>query len=85
MMPLPITDEHIRPMPRTDAKREAVIAALTARGGEATCQELALDTGLHVSTVRNALRRLEWTHDVERVGGPRSTKQQRAVFRLVAP
>jgi lambda repressor-like predicted transcriptional regulator len=72
-------------MPPTDAKREAVVAALEKRGGEATCQDLATDTGLHVSTVRNALRRLEWTHDVERIGGPRSTKQQRAVFRLVRP
>ncbi len=85
MMPLAITDNHIRPMPPTDKNREAVIAALEKRGGEATCGDLAADTGLHVSTVRNALRRLEWAHDVERDGGPRSTSTNRAVFRLVRP
>lgn len=82
-MPLPISEDHIRPMPPTDRNREAVLAALAARGGEATCSDLAHDTGLHSSTVRNALLRLEWTHDVERLGGGRSTKHHRAVFRLV--
>jgi DeoR/GlpR family transcriptional regulator of sugar metabolism len=84
-MPLPISDDHIRPMPRTDARRDAVVAALKARGGKAECGELAADTGMSASTVRNALRRLEWTKDVIREGGGKSTKQNRAVFRLVAP
>jgi DNA-binding transcriptional regulator YhcF (GntR family) len=83
MMPLPITDAHIRPMPPTDARRDAVLAALDAAGGLATCFTLAEATGLNASTVRNALRRLEWTKDVERVGGLRSTTQHRAVFRRV--
>ena len=85
MMPLPITEDHIRPMPRTDARREIVVAALKARGGSAECGELASDTGLSSSTVRNALRRLEWTKDVVREGGGKSTKHHRAVFRLVEP
>ena len=85
MMPLPITDAHIRPMPPTDARRDAVLAALDAAGGEATCGELAAATGLSNSTVRNALRRLEWTHTIERVGLQRSTTQHRAVFRRVRP
>jgi predicted ArsR family transcriptional regulator len=85
MMPLAITDDHIRPMPTTDARREAVLAALTARGGAATCGELATDTGLSPSTVRNALTRLEWSHDVERVGMAHSTTRNPAVFRLVQP
>jgi DNA-binding Lrp family transcriptional regulator len=83
MMPLPITDAHVRPMPRTDARRAAVLAALEALGGAATCGEIAAATRLNVSTVRNALRRLEWSHEVERVGLQRSTAQQRAVFRQV--
>jgi DeoR/GlpR family transcriptional regulator of sugar metabolism len=85
MMPLPISEDHIRPMPSTDARREKVVAALKARGGSAECGELAADTGLSSSTVRNALRRLEWTKDVVREGGGKSTKHNRAVFRLVAP
>ena len=85
MMPLPISEDHIRPMPRTDERREIVLAALKARGGAAECGELAADTGLSSPTVRNALRRLEWTHDVVREGGGKSRKHSRAVFRLVAP
>ena len=84
-MPLPITEAHIRPMPLTDARRAAVLAALDMLGGAATCGALAQATGLNTSTVRNALRRLEWSKDVERVGALRSTTHQRAVFRRVTP
>jgi DNA-binding Lrp family transcriptional regulator len=85
MMPLHTSEEHIVPMPRTDARRDAVLEALDAAGGEATCGELAAATGLSNSTVRNALRRLEWAKDIERVGLQRSTKHTRARFRRVMP
>jgi predicted ArsR family transcriptional regulator len=85
MMPLHTSEEHIIPLPPTDARRDAIVAALKARRGAATCGELAEDTGLSPASVRNALRRLEWSHDVEREGPAHSTKHGRAVFRLVRP
>jgi DeoR/GlpR family transcriptional regulator of sugar metabolism len=83
MMPLHLDPDNPSILPRTDERREIVLAALDAAGGEATCGELALATGLSNSTVRNALRRLEWQHEIERVGLQRSTKHARAVFRRV--
>jgi DNA-binding IclR family transcriptional regulator len=60
--------ESTNALPATDARRDAVRAALIARGGSATCAELARDTGLHSSTVSVALHRMIARGEVERVG-----------------
>lgn len=75
--------ETANPLPRTDARRDAVRASLTARGGEATVSELMADTGLHSSTITVALHRMIALGEVERVGMAASKNNHKAVFRQV--
>lgn len=70
------------PLPATDPNREQVWAALLARNGEATCGQLAQDTGLSPASVRNALRKLEQHGRVARVGLKASTAKAPARFRI---
>lgn len=74
---------NARPLPATDPTREAVVAALRKRGGQATCADLAADLARHSSSIRNALDKLRAQGRVERLEVRQSTATHRAVFRLV--
>ncbi len=58
-----------RPLPPTDPVREAVLAALDARGGEATCGDLCRDLDRVAGTIRNALDKLIAQGRVQRLHG----------------